>query len=234
MPGAGDQDHLRSIQLLTDTALSRLDVEAVLLQLLDRVRDTLQADTAAVLLLESGTQELVAGRRGIEEEVYQNVRVPLRTGFAGRIAAERRPVLLARVDETTVTNPILWEKGIRTMLGVPLLVSDRLNGVLHVGRLSERPFTDSDAQLLKLVAERVAFATQTGLLEVERTAARLLERSLLPRALPSAPDSRWLPATSPRKATMWAGTGTTSSYFPRANYGPLPATWLDMASRPRW
>ena len=188
MPGAGDEDHLRSIQVLTDTALSRLDVEAVLVQLLDRVRDTLQADTAAVLLLESSTQELVArAARGIEEEVYQNVRVPLRTGFAGRIAAERRPVLLDRVDETTVTNPILWEKGIRTMLGVPLLVSDRLIGVLHVGRLSEHPFTDSDAQLLQLVAERVAFATQTGLLEVERTAARLLERSLLPRALPSCP-----------------------------------------------
>ena len=188
MQEAGDQDHLRSIQLLTDTALSRLDVEAVQLELLDRVRDTLQADTAAVLLLESGTQELVArAARGIEEEVYQNVRVPLRTGFAGRIAADRRPVLLDHVDETTVTNPILWEKGIRTMLGVPLLVGDRLLGVLHVGRLSKRPFTDSDAELLQLVAERVALATQTGLLEVERTAARLLERSLLPRALPSCP-----------------------------------------------
>jgi phosphoserine phosphatase RsbU/P len=188
VPGGGDQDHLRSIQRLTDTALARLDVEAVQVELLDRVRDTLRADTAAVLLLESGTQELVArAARGIEEEVYQNVRVPLRVGFAGRIAAERRPVLLDRVDETTVTNPILWEKGIRTMLGVPLLVGDRLIGVLHVGRLSERPFTDSDTELLQLVAERVASATQTGLLEVERTAARLLERSLLPRSLPACP-----------------------------------------------
>jgi hypothetical protein len=184
----GTQDHLRSIQLLTDVALTRLDVEALLVELLDRVRDTLQADTAAVLLLEPGREELAArAARGIEEEVYQDVRIPLRTGFAGRIAAERGPVLLERVDETTVANPILWERGIRAMLGVPLVVGDHLIGVLHVGRLSGRPFTTADVELLQLVAERVAAATQTRLLEVERAAARLLERSLLPRALPVCP-----------------------------------------------
>jgi hypothetical protein len=186
--GLGAEDRLRSIQLLTDVALTQLDVEAFLVELLDRVRDTLQAETAAVLLLEPGGQELAArAARGIEEEVYQDVRIPLRTGFAGRIAAERGPVLLDRVDETTVANPILWERGIRVMLGVPLLVGDRLIGVLHVGRLSEHPFTTDDVELLQLVAERVASATQVRLLEVERAAARLLERSLLPRALPSCP-----------------------------------------------
>jgi hypothetical protein len=186
--GVEAQDHLRSIQLLTDIALTRLDVESLLVELLDRVRDTLHADTAAVLLLDPDSQELAArAARGIEEEVYQDVRIPLRTGFAGRIAAERGPVLLERVDDTTVANPILWERGIRTMLGVPLLVGDRLIGVLHVGRLSDRPFTGDDVELLQLVAERVAAATQTRLLEVERAAARLLERSLLPRALPNCP-----------------------------------------------
>jgi phosphoserine phosphatase RsbU/P len=186
--GIEAEDRLRSIQLLTDVALTQLDVEAFLVELLDRVRDTVQADTAAVLLLEPGGQELAArAARGIEEEVYQDVRIPLRTGFAGRIAAERGPVLLDRVDDTTVANPILWERGIRAMLGVPLLVADHLIGVLHVGRLSERPFSTDDVELLQLVAERVAAATQTRLLEVERAAARLLERSLLPRALPACP-----------------------------------------------
>jgi sigma-B regulation protein RsbU (phosphoserine phosphatase) len=178
-------EQLRSIQILTDTALTRLDVEAFLVELLDRVRDVIHADTAAILLLEAGTQDLVArAARGIEEEVYQGVRVPLRTGFAGRIAAERRPVVLDRVDDTTVANPILWEKGIRTMLGVPLLVGDNLMGVLHVGRLGKRLFTTGDAELLGLVAERVAFAAQTRLLQVESAASKLLERSLLPRSLP--------------------------------------------------
>ncbi len=77
-------EHLRNIQAVTDTALGRLDVEDLLIELLDRVQGMLNADTAAVLLLEEGTQELVArAARGLEEEVYQGVRVPLRMGFAG-------------------------------------------------------------------------------------------------------------------------------------------------------
>jgi serine phosphatase RsbU (regulator of sigma subunit) len=125
--------------------------------------------------------------RGIEEEVYQGVRVPLPTGFAGRIAAERRPVALDRIDETTVADPILWERGIQSMLGVPLVVAGKVIGVLHVGALETRHFTTEDAELLELAADRVALATQARLLEIERAAARLLERSLLPPSLAVCP-----------------------------------------------
>jgi len=88
------------------------------------------------------------------------VRVPVGTGFAGRIAKRKGPVVLNRVDSTTVANPLLWEKGIRKMLGVPLLNGEDVIGVLHVGRFDDRPFTDNDAELLQVAAERVAGATK--------------------------------------------------------------------------
>jgi serine phosphatase RsbU (regulator of sigma subunit) len=113
--------------------------------------------------------------------------VPLRAGFAGRIAAERRPVVLDRVDETTVANPILWEKGIQAMLGVPLTAGETVIGVLHVGVLEARHFNSEEVELLELAADRVGFATQARLLEIERAAARMLERSLLPPSLPVCP-----------------------------------------------
>jgi hypothetical protein len=91
------------------------------------------------------------------------------------------------VDSTTVTNPILWEKGIRTMLGVPLLSGEDVFGVLHVGRCDHRLFTDNDAELLQVAAERVAGATQARQLAIESAAARLLERSLQPSRLPRLP-----------------------------------------------
>jgi serine phosphatase RsbU (regulator of sigma subunit) len=62
-----------------------------------------------------------------------------------------------------------------------------LLGVLHVGRLEDRPFTDHDVGLLQVVAERVAGAIQGRTLAVERAAAALLERSLLPEQLPDYP-----------------------------------------------
>src|SRR5262249_40697602 len=52
------------------------------------------------------------------------------------------------------------EKGIRSMLGVPLLVGGDAMGVLHVGTLVPRIFTERDTELLQLVADRVAIAIE--------------------------------------------------------------------------
>jgi putative methionine-R-sulfoxide reductase with GAF domain len=181
-------DQLRNLLAVTDTALARLDVEDLLSELLDRIRSVLDADTAAVLLRDSDSDELVArAARGLEEEVRQGVRVPVGTGFAGRVANRKCPVVLNRVDSTTVANPLLWEKGIQKMLGVPLLTGEDVIGVLHVGRLDDRPFTGNDAELLQVAAERVASATQARQLAIESAAATLLERSLQPSRLPRLP-----------------------------------------------
>jgi putative methionine-R-sulfoxide reductase with GAF domain len=190
---------LERLRTLTDVALAHLSVETLLVELLDRVLEVLGADTAAVLLLNEGSHELVArAARGIEEEVRQGVRVPLGRGFAGRIAAEKRPIVLTRVDSTTVANPILWEKGIRAMLGVPLLSGGHVIGVLHVGSVGDRQFSPDDIELLQLVADRMSGAVQAGLREEEHAAAQALQRSLLPTDLPECPGlefaARYAPA----------------------------------------
>ena len=184
------EDRLRDIQSLTDATLSRLDEHDFLTELLDRVKGILQADTAAVLLLDSAARQLIAtAAAGLEDEVRQGVRIPVGQGFAGRIAAEQRPVILDRVDHTTVLNPILWEKGIRSMMGVPLVTGGRVIGVLHVGSLTPREFTGADVELLQLAADRAATAVQSIETRADRLAAAALQRSLLPAALPVIPGA---------------------------------------------
>jgi putative methionine-R-sulfoxide reductase with GAF domain len=179
------EDRLRDIKSLTDAALSRLDDHEFLDALLDRVKEILRTDTAAVLLLDFAAGELIAtAAAGLEEEVRQGVRIPVGRGFAGRIAAQHKPVILDHVDHTTVLNPILWEKGIRSMMGVPLVASGRVIGVLHVGSLAPRRFTSADVELLQLAADRAATAVQSINAQVDRAAAAALQRSLLPSALP--------------------------------------------------
>ena len=192
-------DRLRRIEAVTDASLAQLDVEELLDELLERARELLTADTAAVLLLDPSSGDLVAtAARGIEEEVRQGVRIPLGRGFAGRIAAERRPVFIEKVDHTNVLNPILRDKGIVSMLGVPLMVGGAVLGVLHVGTLSPRQFTDDDSSLLQLVADRVGLAVHARATQLERAAATVLQRSLLPTALPEIPGfefaARYVPS----------------------------------------
>jgi GAF domain-containing protein len=159
---------IENVQAVTDAALAHLDVEDLLQVLLPRIRDILSADTCAVLLLDEEANELVArAALGIEEEVEQGVRIPLGRGFAGRIAAYRHPVILDDVDVADIFNPILREKGLKSMLGVPLLVRDRAIGVMHVGTLTYRRFTEEDTQLMQLVAGRVALAVERAQLHEE-------------------------------------------------------------------
>jgi phosphoserine phosphatase RsbU/P len=184
------EDRLRAIQSITDAALSRLDDHDLLAELMDRTREALRADTAAVLMLDSPSGQLIAtAAAGLEEEVRQGVRIPVGRGFAGRIAAERRAVILDHVDHTTVLNPILWSKGIQSMMGVPMVAGGRVIGVLHVGSLTPRQFTSHDAQLLQLAADRAAAAVQSITAQADRVAAAALQRSLVPSALPVVPGA---------------------------------------------
>jgi phosphoserine phosphatase RsbU/P len=193
-------EKLRDIQRVTDAALSVLDPQAVLDVLAGRVREALQADTAAVLLLDRRAGQLVAtAASGLEEEVLQGVRIPVGKGFAGRIAAQGRPVILDEVDHTNVVNPLLLAKGIRSLAGAPLLAEGRVIGVLHVGTLSPRAFTGDDVDLLQLAADRAAMAVQAVTARLDRAAAAALQRSLVPLALPAAGGlemaARYVPGT---------------------------------------
>jgi signal transduction histidine kinase len=175
--GIRDADRLRRLQALTDAALAHLELDALLPTLLLRTREILEVDTCAVLLLDEETDELVARAAvGIEEEVERGVRIPVGGGFAGRVAADRQPVILDDVDHADVLNPILREKGIKSMLGVPLLAGGRLLGVLHVGVLAHRVFTASDVELLQFAGDRAAIAIEHArAFEAERTARKRVE-----------------------------------------------------------
>jgi putative methionine-R-sulfoxide reductase with GAF domain len=178
-------ERLRRFEVVTDAALAHLDAADLLDELLERVRDLLGVDTVAVLLVDAHAQQLVAtAAKGLEDEVRRGFRLAIGRGFAGRIAATRQPVILHEVGPRDVVNPVLLEAGVKSLLGVPIVAGGELVGVLHVGSLTPRRFTDDDRQLLQMVADRAATAGQIRAHRIEQAAAAALQRSLLPTQLP--------------------------------------------------
>ena len=115
--------------------------------------------------------------------------------------------MIPDVDHADILNPILREKGIRSLLGVPLLVEGRVIGVLHVGTLAFRDFTTEDKELLQLAADRAAPAIENSRLFEQRRVAEVLQRTLLPAELPSIAGlevaSRYVPAESSGLGGDW-------------------------------
>src|SRR5919205_60146 len=100
---AQSRDVLAAMQRVTDAALAYLTLDELLAELLERIAEILRADTAAFLLLDESTNEVVArAAKGIEEEVEQGVRIPVGRGFAGRVMADRRAVVLPEVTSDRV------------------------------------------------------------------------------------------------------------------------------------
>jgi anti-sigma regulatory factor (Ser/Thr protein kinase)/uncharacterized protein YigA (DUF484 family) len=192
---------LEDVQRVTEAALAYLDLDDLLTELLQRVTEILEVDTAAVLLMEDDGRTLAArAAKGLEEEVERSFRLPIGRGFAGRVAFTREPVAIADLDTTPVeiVNPVIREKRVRSLLGVPLIVEGAVIGVLHVGSLTPREFSEGDAELLQLVADRVALSIERSRLAMQGQIAETLQRSLLPRTLPQLPGlsmaARYLPA----------------------------------------
>jgi GAF domain-containing protein len=149
---------LQTLQAVTDTALAHRIRDDLLPTVLERLMSVLAVDNTALLLPSEDRESLVLHlARGPEEQVAGQVRIPLGQGPAGQIAATRRPLVVDDLAQAEVANPIL-RTHIRSLLGVPLLVEDRLLGVLEVGSTRPRRFTADDVRFLQLVADRVALA----------------------------------------------------------------------------
>jgi phosphoserine phosphatase RsbU/P len=204
-------EKLRRIEAVTDAVLAGLPIDELLAELLARTRDLLAVDTATILLVDdAGTDLVVTAASGLEEEVRQAVRVPIGQGFAGRIAAEGRPISLDRVDSSSAVSKQILDKHLSSMVGVPMRSPDRIIGVLHVGSLEPRAFTADDVELLRLVADRASLAAQARLSQLDRAAALALQRSLLPARPPTV-----------------AGLEVAARYVPGAQVG-VGGDWYDL------
>ena len=167
--------------------------------LVENVRAEMRSDTATLLLLDATGRVLEpAASSGLGRRWRGATHVRLGSGFAGRVAEQRRPVVLDQVDESSVVNPILRDAGVRRLLGVPVYGPDGLLGVLHVGSLSERSFGARDVARMEGLSARIGQRLSEERKDDAHLAALVFQRSLLPAAPPSIDGLdlavRYLPA----------------------------------------
>ncbi|HEX8054241.1 MAG TPA: GAF domain-containing SpoIIE family protein phosphatase [Thermoleophilaceae bacterium] len=193
---------LRRLQAVTDVALSHLKLDELLEELLNRVTEMLEVDFAAIVLSEDDDSLRLRATRGLTTDLGQ-LRLRPGEGFVGRVAAERRPIVLEQVHEADVIPP-LRGSGMESLMGVPLIVEGRVTGVMPLGSYTRRAFTPEEVRLTQLVADRMAIAIEHArLYEREHRIAETLQRSLLPHVVPSVAGvtvaTRYLPAKAEAK-----------------------------------
>jgi PAS domain S-box-containing protein len=166
---------LRSLEGIAEVALEHLRLEDLLQALLARIVEVLDADTSAILLVGDDGKLTVRAQVGLAGLVEHAIPVPIGAGLAGGVAARRAALLVPDLSQVELVSPVLRERGVNSLVAIPLIVDDEVIGVVHVGSEAFAQFDESDARLLELIADRIALAiNQASLYEAERAAQERL------------------------------------------------------------
>lgn len=137
------------------------DLERALAVIVGRVRQTLGADVCSVYLTDFDSREhVLQATEGLRSEAVGQVRLSLNRGLIGWVSERREPVNLADASR----HPrylFIHETGedqFRGFLGVPVVQSRKVLGVLVLRRREPRAFEDDEVTLLMTLASQLAGA----------------------------------------------------------------------------
>ncbi len=169
-------ESIQRLQALTDSALGRLSLDDLLCEMLARIRELIETDSAAILLSTEDGQSLSV-RATIGEDIAIGLSFHIGQGVPGSIAANRAPLVVEDISASETPIPDLRGNS-RSLIGAPLIVEGRLIGVIYGATTRPRRFTEDDVRLLQLAADRVALAIEHArIYEVERQARRQAEEA---------------------------------------------------------
>ncbi len=195
-------EQARILSLLHDIGrelTSILDFEELLRAVGDRVKQLVDYDLFNVMLLNQETQRL---QHALSLHYDQRIQIPttlaLGEGLCGNAALERKPIRVNRVRSDTRYIRCMNAPDIESELVVPLIVKDRLLGVLDLECLEPDAFTQDHEQMLTTLAATVAIALENARLyeQLRRTEqrksedlerAREVQQLLLPTEMPDLP-----------------------------------------------
>jgi diguanylate cyclase (GGDEF)-like protein/PAS domain S-box-containing protein len=169
--------YFRGLRQLSEAVHEGRRLKPLLSGLMDRASALPGVDTVRVLLVDHEGQVLVPQPGTFPDSAGMRP-IPIGVGFAGRIAQSRRPLLVSDLSEFPVYSRALDAAGLRSVIGVPLLVGEKLLGVLHIG--SRRPGRFGAEMIPELVevAERVALTVEAIQAEAAQAESELRFRTL--------------------------------------------------------
>ena len=189
MAAVQTESNLRIEPLLlevADVVNTTLDLDTTLRRVAELVRKVIDYEIFGILLLNEKTQELYFRFSvGHSREVAERVRIKLGEGVTGA-AAERAEAVLVD-DVANDPRYISAVPNVRSELAVPLIVKNRVIGVIDIESPQPNHFTEEHKRLLTLIASRMAIGIENARLytRISRQAKTLLLLNEIARELTS-------------------------------------------------
>jgi sigma-B regulation protein RsbU (phosphoserine phosphatase) len=153
---------------VADVVNTTLDLDTTLRRVAELVRKVIDYEIFAILLLNEKTQELrIRFQVGYAREIAERTRVKVGEGVTGIAAQRREPILVD--DVTQDPRYISAVPNVRSELAVPLIVKNRLIGVIDIESQQPNHFTEEHKRLLTLIGSRMAVGIENARLYTRTT-----------------------------------------------------------------
>jgi signal transduction protein with GAF and PtsI domain len=173
------QRHLHVLRRIIETVSSTLELQAVLQQIVELVSQVTAADACLLYLLdESGGSLVLQGSRPPHPEHVGRLSLHVGEGLTGWVAKERAPVVIShRAFGDPRFRPFqqLPEDRFEAFLSVPVMMRERLIGVINVQHREPHAYGVDTVTLVEMVGRLVGSAIANARLY---DAARQRQREL--------------------------------------------------------
>jgi len=167
--------HVEQLNMLHSIALkiaSASDLDTLLTLVVKETRDTLGYGNLAVFLAEGEVLSLKAYTH--QRKGFKDLTVPLGQGIIGRCAADKTIISVA--DTSSCDH---WThagfKGIQSEIAAPIIVGERLLGLLTIGSTQKGAFSEEDERVLAILSAQLGVA----ICNLGHTRSRINEMELL-------------------------------------------------------
>jgi phosphoserine phosphatase RsbU/P len=168
---AAQSDQLKVEPLLlevADVVNTTLDLDTTLRRVAELVRRVIDYEIFAILLLNEKAQELrIRFQVGYAREVAERVKIKIGEGVTG-LAAQRGEAILVD-DVSKYPEYISAAPNVRSELAIPLIVKNRVIGVLNLETHEIGRFTEEHKRLLTLIGSRMAVGIENARLHTRTT-----------------------------------------------------------------
>jgi PAS domain S-box-containing protein len=161
---------------ITRSITASLDLDTVLQRIAQGSQELCRSDTAAIFLRDGDSDAVVPRYRvGPALRIYEGLRIATGEGVGGHVLATGRPI---RIREYVVDNRVLTFHAIAretwtvALMVVPIVIGDRVEGLLYISNTTPREFTPEDEAVSMRLAEQAAAAIRNARLFAETAQAR--------------------------------------------------------------
>ena len=168
----------RQLDLLSEvsrTIVSDYYLKEILQLIVTMTAKVMDSKICSIMLLDEKKEELfIAATQSLSEDYVNKPNLKVGQSVSGRVVLEKKPITVLNVTKEPgfVFPDVAKKEGIASLLSVPMLIKDRVVGVINCYTKSEHNFQKEEIDILQAVANQAAVAIENTHLSQEIFAAR--------------------------------------------------------------